>query len=75
MVEVSEKVQIPVNVHLDDTSSTVEPSVSKLGMVMHHHGPVSRKIGLLPSSWFAVFKFKVTVRAHIIRYDCCYSIY
>ena len=30
---------IPVNVDLDDISSTAEPSVIKLGMVMHHHGP------------------------------------
>ena len=24
----------------------------------------------MQEDWFAVFKFKVTVRAHIIRYDC-----
>ena len=28
--------RIPVNVHLDDISSTVEPSVTKFGMMMHH---------------------------------------
>ena len=31
--------RIPVNVHLNDTSSAAEPSVTKLGMVMQHHGP------------------------------------
>ena len=31
--------RIPVNVHLDDISSAVEPSVTKLGVVMQHHGP------------------------------------
>ena len=31
--------RIPVNVHLDDISSVAEPSVTKLGMVMQHHGP------------------------------------
>ena len=40
-VKVTEKVQIPGNVHLDDISSTVEPFVTKLVMVMHHHGPES----------------------------------
>ena len=42
----------------------------QLGMVMHHHGqdcPVKR--------WFSFFKGKLTVRAHIIRYDCFYHIY
>ena len=31
--------KIPVNVHLDDISSTAGPFVTELGMVMHHHGP------------------------------------
>ena len=31
--------RIPVNVHLNDISSAAELSVSKLGMVMQHHGP------------------------------------
>ena len=26
-----------MNVHLNDISSAAEPSVTKLGMVMHHH--------------------------------------
>ena len=34
-----ERFKISVNVHLDDTSSSVEPSVTKLGMVMRHQGP------------------------------------
>ena len=39
-VKVTEKVQnISVNVHLNDISSAAEPSVTKLGMVMQHHGP------------------------------------
>ena len=33
--------KIPVNVQLDDIPSTAKPSVTKLGMVMHHHGPES----------------------------------
>ena len=46
-----ERFKIPVNVHLDDICSTTEPSVTKFGMVMHHHEPVScKKIGLLFSS-------------------------
>ena len=53
-----ERFRIPVNVHLNDISSTAEPSVAKLGMVMHHHG---RKC-------HAVFKFKVTGTAHMIKY-------
>ena len=31
--------RIPVTVHLNDISSAAEPSVTKLGMVMQHHGP------------------------------------
>ena len=38
-VKVTEKVQNSVNVHLDNISSAAEPSVTKLGMVMQHHGP------------------------------------
>ena len=37
-VKVTEKFKIPVNVYLDNISSTAEPFVTKLGMVMHHHG-------------------------------------
>ena len=29
----------PVNVHLEDISSTAKPSVTKPAIVMHHHGP------------------------------------
>ena len=46
----------PVNVHLNDISSTAGPFVTKLGMVMHHHEPGCRakkkkgkKIALLSS--------------------------
>ena len=38
-VKVTERFRIPVNVHLDDVSSAAECSVTKLGMVMQHHGP------------------------------------
>ena len=38
-VKVTERFRIPVNVHLDEISSAAEPSVTKLGMVMEHHGP------------------------------------
>ena len=31
--------RIPVNVHLDDISSSAQPSVTKLGMVIQHHEP------------------------------------
>ena len=37
-VKVTEKLQILVNVHLNDISSAAEPSVTKLDMVMQHHG-------------------------------------
>ena len=62
--------RIQVNVHLKDISSAAEPSVTKLGMVMQHHGPKWPKQG----DWFAVFKFRVTVRAGLIKYDCFYHI-
>ena len=38
-VKVEEGLRIPVNVLLNNISSAAEPSVSKLGMVMQHHGP------------------------------------
>ena len=41
-VVVKVKVKIPVNVHLDDISSTAEPSITKFGTVVHHHGPECR---------------------------------
>ena len=31
--------RIQVNAHLDDISPAAEPSVTKLGLVMQHHGP------------------------------------
>ena len=31
--------KISVNIHLDNISSTAQSYVTKLGMVMHHHGP------------------------------------
>ena len=56
---------MPMNVHLNNVSSAAEPSVTKIGIMIHPHGPefVTQK------DWFAVFKF----RAHLIKYDCfCY---
>ena len=35
-----ERFRIPENVHLGDISSTAEPFLTTLGIVMHHHGPV-----------------------------------
>ena len=37
-VKVTERFKIPVNVHLD-ISSTAKPFVTKLSMVMRHYGP------------------------------------
>ena len=34
-----ERFKIPVDVPLDDSSSTAEPFVTELGVVIHHHGP------------------------------------
>ena len=40
-VKVTERFRISVNVHLEISAYqlTAEPSVTKLAMVMHHHGP------------------------------------
>ena len=61
--------RIPVNVHLNDISSATEPSVTKLGWWCNIMGQ-----SIMQEDWFAVFKFRVTVRAHLIRYDCFYHI-
>ena len=42
--------RIPVNVHVDDISSTAEPFVTKVGIVVHHRGTGCQKIGFLSSS-------------------------
>ena len=45
-----ERFTVPVSIHLDDSSSTVEPFVTKLRVVMHHHGPechARRSVGYL----------------------------
>ena len=39
--------KIPVNGHLDDIFSTAQPFVTKLGMVMQHHGPERQARGLV----------------------------
>ena len=57
--------RIPVNVHLDNISSAAEPSVTKLCMMIQHVWPKCSTRGLV-----AVFKLRVTVRDHLIKYDC-----
>ena len=52
-----------MNVHLKDISSTAEPFVTKLGMVVLQNEPECHAKQKL----FAVFKVKVTARAHIIK--------
>ena len=54
--------RIPVNVHLNNIFSAAESSVTKHGLNYH------------TKDWFAVFKFRVTVMAHLIRCDCFYHI-
>ena len=45
------RLRIWLNVYVDEhISSIVEPVVTRLGMVIHHHGPVSCKTINLPSS-------------------------
>ena len=56
-----------MNVHLKDISSTAEPFVTKLCMVMDQSA--------MQESRFAVFKFRVTVRAHMIKYMTISDIY
>ena len=61
--------KIPVNVHLDNTSSAAEPSVAILGMVIHYHGPkchARRLVCYLPVQGHSGGSF--------IRYDCFYHI-
>ena len=59
-----ERLRISVNVHLDDISSLAEPFVTTLGMVVCHDEPEcpARRLVCCP-------QVKVTVRAHVIRYD------
>ena len=55
-----EMFQISMNVHLDNISSTAEPFVIKLGMVMHNHGSECCARRLV--YFLQLFKVKVTVR-------------
>ena len=64
---VAVKVKVPVIVHLDDISSTAGPSVTQLGMVMHHYRPECHARILVCH--------RVAVRASMIKYDCFYHIY
>ena len=42
-------------------------------MVMHHHEPDCHwNCG---KDWFAVFKVKVTLKSHVIKYNCFYQLY
>ena len=63
------KFRTPVNVYLEDISSASEPSITKLGMVMHHHGPKRHARRLV-----CCLQVQVTVRAHLITYDHFYHI-
>ena len=65
-----ERLRIPVNFHLNDISSTADPFVTKLGMMMHHQGPegYARK-------YICCFQVRVTVRAHMIKYMTVSDIY
>ena len=64
------RLRIPVNVHLDDIPSAAEPSVTKIGMVMQHHGPKCHARRLV-----CCLLVRVTVRAQLVRYDCFDHIY
>ena len=61
--------RIPVNVHLDNISSAAERPVTKLGMVMQHHGPKCHARRLV-----CCLLVRVTVRAELNRYDCFHHI-
>ena len=69
-VKVTERVQNSnaCSFGVDDISSTDEPYVTKLGMVMRHHGSECHTKRLV------CYKFRVTVRAHIVKHDCFYHI-
>ena len=60
---------ISATVRPDSIFWTAESFVTKLGMVMLHHG------SHFHSKRLAIFKVKVTVNAHTIRYDCFCRIY
>ena len=82
--------RILVNVHLDGISSDAEPSVTKLGVVMEHHGPQCDAGGLvccLQSSgsqggliWSnmtvsTIFaELLIFLQSNLIRCDCFYHI-
>ena len=65
-----ERFKISVNVHLDNISSTAEPSITKLGMVIYIMSQSA-----MQEDWFAVLKFRVTVGAPLIKCNCSYHIY
>ena len=46
-VKVTERVKNSNECYLDDISLAAEPSVTKLGMVMQHHGPKCHAKSLL----------------------------
>ena len=56
-----------MNVHLDNISSTAEPFVPKLVLLCN--------IIVMQEDWFAVFKVKVTVKAHIIKHSSSHHVY
>ena len=61
-----EELKIPVNIHVDDDCWTFCNQTL--------NGDKSMGQSVMQEDWFAVFKFKVTMRAHVIRYDRFYHI-
>ena len=59
-----ERFKILVIFHTDNISLTAEPSATRLDMVMHHQGPECHARRLV-----CCLQFKVTVRAHVNKYD------
>ena len=77
-----ERFRIPVHVHLDSIPSAAEPSVTKLGMVMQHHGPKCHarrlvfKLSSSKSQWgficwtVGVFATKFNWMGHRRKQEC-----
>ena len=56
--------------HICSLSVSLQPFVTKLSIVLHHHEPECHA-----KKWDSVFKVKVTVWAYIIKYDSFYYIF
>ena len=55
------RVSVYHQLHSDDILSTVQHFVTKVNLVVHHHGSERH---VRKQNWVAVFTVKVTVRAH-----------